>query len=83
MNHGSGDGVCVSQALSVWCSVNGTGNWTSTGPELLFPGSDSAITENGSSDNMAWYFCCSPKLFFAWDDSSGNWHNETVDNDVS
>jgi hypothetical protein len=50
---------------------------------VWFPGSDTAITENGSSDNVAFYYCCGPKLFFDWDDSSGNWHGEIVDNDVS
>lgn len=83
MNHGSGDGVCVTSSEVVWCAVDGSAHWAISSPEVLIPGSDSAITENGSSDNIAWYYCCGPELFFSWDDTSGTWHDETVDNDVS
>jgi hypothetical protein len=83
MNHGSGDGVCVTEGEAVWCAVDGSANWAFTSPGMWLPGSDMAITENGSSDNVALYYCCSPRLTFFWDDSSGNWHGETVDNDVS
>lgn len=66
-----------------WCAVDGSAYWSVTSPGVWLPGSDSAITENGSSDNVAFSYCCGPELFFDWDDSSGNWHGETVDNNVS
>jgi hypothetical protein len=81
MNHGSGDGVCVTQILLVECTVNGSGTWQPAAQldqRLYFTGSDSSISEHNGGDILAVYSLTGYLTFF-WDNNGGTLTLETVD----
>ena len=64
-------------------NVNGSGTWTQTylyidSPTAPIAAGDPSITMNNGSENIA-FEDINGDLLFYWEDSSGNFHGETVD----